>query len=182
MAKAKPKPREKTKNKKRGVAIKKKVAHMPKGYHAVTPYLSIRGAADAIDFYKKGFGAKEIMRMPGPDGKLGHAEVEIEGHRVMLSDEYEAMDFMSPASRGGTTVHIHVYVKNVERLVERAVAAGAKVKRAVQDQFYGDRTASLEDPFGHMWHFATHIEDVSMAELKKRAAKMAHAAEVKEKN
>ena len=153
--------------------VKKNVSHMPKGYQAVTPYLAIRGAAQAIDFYKKAFGAREIMRMPGPDGKLGHAEVEIEGHRVMLSDEYETMDFMSPTSRGGTTVHIHVYVKHVDRLVERAVAAGANVKRPVQDQFYGDRAASLQDPFGHLWHFATHVEDVSLAELKKRAAKMA---------
>ena len=170
----------KAKKTKRTTAMKKKVAHMPKGYQAVTPYLSIRGAARGIDFYKKAFGAKEIMRMPGPDGKLGHAEVEIEGHRVMLSDEYEEMDFMSPASRGGTTVHIHVYVKDVDGLVKRAVAAGVNVKRAAQNQFYGDRTASLEDPFGHMWHFATHVEDVSMAELKKRAAKMAQAAGAKD--
>lgn len=160
-------------------AVGKKVAHMPKGYQAVTPYLSIRGAARAIEFYRKAFGAKEIMRMPGPAGKLGHAEVALEGHRVMLSDEYEAMDFLSPASRGGTTVHIHVYVEDVDRLIERAVAAGAKVKRPAQNQFYGDRSASLEDPFGHMWHFATHVEDVSMAELKKRAARMAQAAEAK---
>ena len=169
----------KAKKTRRVAAIRKKVAHMPKGYQAVTPYLSIRGAARAIDFYKKAFAAKEIMRMPGPDGKLGHAEIEIEGHRVMLSDEYEAMDFLSPASRGGTTVHIHVYVKDVDRLLERAVAAGANVKRPAQNQFYGDRTASLQDPFAHVWHFATHVEDVSMAELKKRAAKMAQAAEAK---
>ena len=154
-------------------AVRKRVPHMPKGYHAVTPYLSIRGAAKAIEFYKKAFGAKEVMRMPGPEGKLGHAEIEIEGHRVMLSDEYEAMDFMSPQARGGTTVHIHVYVKDVDRLVARAVAVGVKVKREVQNQFYGDRSGSLEDPFGHMWHFATHVEDVSMAELKKRAAVLA---------
>ena len=178
MAKTKTKGKEGAKNTRRAMA-NKKVTHLPKGYQAVTPYLSIRGAAQAIGFYKKAFSAKEIMRMPGPEGKLGHAEVEIEGHRVMLSDEYEAMDFMSPASRGGTTVHIHVYVKDVDRLVTRAVAAGANVKRPAQDQFYGDRTASLEDPFGHVWHFATHVEDVSMAELKKRAAKMAQAPEAK---
>ena len=125
------------------------------------------------DSVAEGAQYKEVMRMPGPEGKLGHAEIEIEGHRVMLSDEYEAMDFMSPQARGGTTVHIHVYVKDVDRLVARAVAAGAKVKREVQNQFYGDRSGSLEDPFGHMWHFATHVEDVSMAELKKRAAALA---------
>jgi PhnB protein len=169
----------KAKKTKRVAGIRKKVAHMPKGYQAVTPYLSIRGAARAIDFYKKAFGAREIMRMPGPDGKLGHAEVGIEGHRVMLSDEYEEMDFLSPASRGGTTVHMHVYVKDVDRLIKRAVSAGAKVKRPAQNQFYGDRTASLQDPFGHLWHFATHVEDVSMAELKRRAAKMAQGAEAK---
>jgi PhnB protein len=149
---------------------------MPKGYQAVTPYLSIRGAARAIDFYKKAFGAREIMRMPGPDGKLGHAEVEIEGHRVMLSDEYEAMDFLGPASRGGTTVHIHVYVKDVDALAKRAVKAGAELIRPVEDQFYGDRSGSLKDPFGHVWHLATHVRDVSMKELKKGAAQKAKQA------
>ena len=164
---------------KRAAAKKKKVQPIPAGYHAITPYLAVRGGAQAIEFYKKAFGAKEIMRMPGPGGKLGHAEVKIGDARVMLSDEYEAMDFLSPASRGGTTVHIHVYLKDVDRLIKRAVSAGAKVKRPAQNQFYGDRTASLQDPFGHLWHFATHVEDVSMAELKKRAAKMAQAAEAK---
>ena len=162
-----------------GAKGRKKVAHMPKGYHAVTPYLSIRGAAEAIAFYRKAFGAKELMRMPGPNGKLGHAEIELEGCRIMLSDEYEAMDFMGPQTRGGTTVHLHVYVPNVDRAFARAVAAGAKVKRELQDQFYGDRIGTLEDPFGHMWHLATHVEDVSMAELKKRAAASAKAAEKK---
>src|SRR5262249_8476332 len=133
----------------RAPAMKRKVPYMPKGYQAVTPYLSVRGAAEAIQFYKKAFGAKEIMRMPGPEGKLGHAEVEIEGHRVMLSDQYGRMDCMGAASRGGTTVRLHVYGKDVDKLIERALAAGAKVRRGVQDQFYGDRTGSIEDPFGH---------------------------------
>ena len=152
-------------------APKKKVAPIPAGYHAVTPYLSIRGAADALEFYKKAFGAKEVMRMPGPDGKLGHAEISIGGSRIMLADEYPDMSFLSPQSRGGTTVSIHIYVNDVDATVERAVAAGAKLLRVVMDQFYGDRTGSLEDPFGHMWHVATHKEDLSKAELRKRAEK-----------
>ena len=152
---------------------RKKVKPIPAGYHSVTPYLSIRGAAQAIYFYRKAFGAKEIMRMPGPEGKLGHAEIRIGDSRVMLSDEYPPMKFMGPASYGGTTVHIHVYVPNVDRQVDKAVAAGAKLVRPVADQFYGDRLGTIEDPFGHVWHFATHKRDVSMAEMKKAAAQMA---------
>jgi PhnB protein len=155
---------------------KKKVQPIPAGYSAITPYLSIRGAAQAIEFYKKAFGAKEIMRMPGPDGKLGHAEIKIGDSRVMLSDEYEAMAFLSPQSRGGTTVHIHLYVKDVDATVAIAMAVGAKLVRPVQDQFYGDRTGSIEDPFGHLWHIATHKEDLSMAELKRRAEQAAKQA------
>ena len=157
-------------------AAPKKVQPIPAGYGAVTPYLSVRGAAKAIEFYKQAFGAKEIMRMPGPDGKLGHAEIRIGDSRVMLSDEYEAMAFLGPQSRGGTTVHIHLYVKDVDATVARATAAGAKVVRPVQDQFYGDRTGSIEDPFGHLWHVATHKEDLSKAEMKQRAEKMAKQA------
>ncbi len=148
----------------------KKVNFLPKGYHEVTPYMSVRGAARAIDFYKKAFGAAEVMRMPGPEGKLGHAEIRIGASRIMLSDEYPEMQFMSPEARGGTTVHLHVYVKDVDRLIARAEAAGGKVIRPVSDQFYGDRSGTIEDPFGHLWHFATHKEDLSMAELRKRAA------------
>jgi len=164
------------KSAKKSPAPRKKVAPTPAGYHAVTPYLSVRGAAEAIDFYKKAFGAAEIMRMPGPDGKLGHAEIRIGDSRIMLSDEYPGMDFLSPQSRGGTTVHIHLYVKDVDAMAERAVAAGAKLVRPVQDQFYGDRTGSLADPFGHVWHVATHKEDLSMAELKRRAGQAAKQA------
>jgi PhnB protein len=151
----------------------KKVPPMPAGYQAVTPYLSIRGAAKAIDFYKRAFGAKEVMRMPGPKGKLGHAEIAIAGHRIMLSDEYPEMDFLGPQSRGGTAVHLHLYLPNVDKVVARAVAAGAKLARPVENQFYGDRIGTVEDPFGHVWHVATHVEDVSKAEMKKRAAKRA---------
>ena len=111
--------------------------------------------------------------MPGPDGKLGHAEIRIGDSRVMLSDEYPEMAFLSPESRGGTTVHIHVYVKDVDAVVARAVAAGSKLLRPVVDQFYGDRTGTIQDPFGHVWHLATRKEELSMAELKKRAAKAA---------
>lgn len=156
---------------------KRKVAPIPAGYHEVTPYLSIRGAAEAIDFYKKAFGAAEIMRMPGPEGKLGHAEIRIGGSRIMLSDEYAAMDFLGPQSRGGTTVHLHVYVKNVDAIAQRAVAAGAKLVRPVENQFYGDRTGTVQDPFGHVWHLATHIEDVPPAQMRKRAAEMAAKAQ-----
>jgi PhnB protein len=154
-------------------AAKKKVQPIPAGYNSVTAYLSIRGAAQAIEFYKKAFGAKEMFRMPGPDGKLGHAEIQIGDSRVMLSDEYEAMGFLGPQTRGGTTVLIHLYVKDVDATVARAVAAGAKVVRPVQDQFYGDRSGSIEDPFGHRWHVATHTRDLSMAEIKRGAEQMA---------
>ena len=155
---------------------KRKVAPVPAGYHSVTAYLSINGAAAAIDYYKKAFGAKEIMRMPGPGGLIGHAEIQIGDSRIMLADEFAAMDFLSPKTRGGTTVTIHVYMKDVDVAVARATAAGAKVVRPVQDQFYGDRTGSLEDPFGHVWHVATHVRDVSMQAMKKAAAEMAKKA------
>jgi PhnB protein len=152
---------------------KRKVNPIPAGYHAVTPYLSIRGAARAVEFYKKAFGAAEVMRMPGPDGKLGHAEIRIGDSRIMLSDEYPEMAFMGPQTRGGSTVHIHLYVKDVDATTARAVAAGAKLIRPIEDKFYGDRTASIEDPFGHIWHLATHKEDLSMAELRRRAGRAA---------
>jgi len=114
--------------------------------------------------------------MPGPEGKLGHAEISIGGSRVMLSDEYAGMDFLGPESRGGTTVHLHVYVKNVDATVKKAVAAGARLTREVAEQFYGDRLGTVADPFGHVWHLATHVRDVSMKEMKRRAAEMAAGA------
>jgi PhnB protein len=147
----------------------KKVHYIPKGYHTVTPYLACRGAAQAIAFYKKAFGAVELMRMPGPAGGIGHAEVRIGDSRVMLADEYPDMNFLAP--RGGSPVHIHVYVRDADALAKRAVAAGAKLVREVADQFYGDRLGTLEDPFGHVWHLATHVRDVSMADLRKGAAR-----------
>jgi PhnB protein len=152
---------------------RKRAQPIPAGYHAVTPYLSVRDAAQAIDFYKKAFGAAEVMRMPGPDGKLGHAEVRIGDSCVMLSDEYPEMQFLGPATRGGTTVHMHLYVKDVDAVAKKAVAAGAKLVRPVEDKFYGDRTGTLEDPFGHIWHIATHTEDLSKAEMRRRAEQAA---------
>jgi len=148
-----------------------KVNFVPPGYHTVTPYLACGDAAAAIGFYKKAFGAVEVMRMPAPGGKIGHAEVRIGDSRVMLTDEYHEMNFLGPRSRGGTTVHIHLYVKDCDALVKKAVDAGAKMLQQVEDKFYGDRTGSVEDPFGHVWHIATHKEDLSVAEMRKRGEK-----------
>ena len=152
-------------------APRKKVHFIPAGYHSVTPYLACSNAARAIEFYQQAFGAAEVMRMPAPGGKIGHAEVKLGDSRLMLTDEYPQMDFLGPQARGGTTVHLHVYVKDVDAMVERAVAAGAKLIREVKDQFYGDRSGSLQDPFGHVWHLATHKEELSKAEMRKRAEK-----------
>jgi len=157
--------------------MRNKIKPIPKGYHAVTPYLSVQGAAGAIAFYKKVFGAKEIMRMLGPGGTIGHAEIQVGDSRIMLADEFPEMNFRSPRSVGGTPVNIHLYVPDVDKVAKKAVAAGAKSLRPVADQFYGDRSGALEDPFGHVWHVATHIKDIPMKELKKRAAAMAAAAE-----
>jgi PhnB protein len=157
--------------------LRTKTKPIPKGYHAVTPYLSVQGAADAIAFYKKAFGAKEVMRMPGPGGTIGHAEIQVGDSRIMLADEFPEMNFRSPRAIGGTSVTIHLYVQDADKVAKKAVASGAKVLRPVADQFYGDRSGSLEDPFGHVWHIATHMEDIPMKELKKRAAAMAASAE-----
>jgi PhnB protein len=145
------------------------VKPVPEGYHSVTPYLAVDGAAAAIEFYKRAFGAVEVMRMPAPGGKVGHAEIEIGGSRIMLADEYPDMQFRSPRAYGGTPVNLHLYVADVDAVARQALAAGARELRPVKDQFYGDRTGSLEDPFGHVWHIATHKEDLSADELKRRA-------------
>jgi PhnB protein len=147
-----------------------KVKPIPDNYHVVTPYLSIRGAANAIEFYKKAFGATERMRMSQPDGRVGHAELQIGDSCVMLADEFPEMDFRGPHSVGGSPVHLHLYVEDVDAVVAQAVGAGAKVVRAVQDQFYGDRSGTITDPYGHVWHVATHKEDLSPEEMRKRAA------------
>jgi PhnB protein len=157
--------------------LKTKTKPIPKGYHVVTPYMSVQGAARAIAFYKKAFGAKEVMRMPGPGGTIGHAEIQIGDSRIMLADEFPEMNFRSPGAIGGTPVTIHLYVQDVDKVAKKAIAAGAKLLRPVADQFYGDRTGSLEDPFGHVWHIATHVEDISMKGLKKRAAAMVASTE-----
>ena len=149
------------------------VKAIPDGYSSLTPYLVVKGAEKALDYYKKVFNAEEMMRMPGPNGRVMHAEVKIGDSRVMLTDEYREMDFLSPLTRGGTTVHIHLYVADADKVAAQAVEAGAKLLHPVQDKFYGDRTGSVQDPFGHVWHLATHTEDVPLAELKKRAAKLA---------
>jgi PhnB protein len=147
-----------------------KVKPIPDEYRAATPYLSLSDAARAIDFYKQAFGAREVMRMPAPQGKIGHAEIRIGDAPIMLADECPEMNFRSPQSLGGSPVNIVIYVNDVDALVNQAVAAGAKLLRPVQDQFYGDRMGVLQDPFGHSWSFATHIEDVPPEELQKRAA------------
>jgi PhnB protein len=147
-----------------------KVKPIPEGYHSTTPYLCVKGAAAAIEFYKKAFGAKELLRMADPSGKVGHAEIQIGDSRVMLADEYPEMGFLSPQSIGGTPVMMHLYVEDVDATVPKAIAAGAKVTREVADQFYGDRGGKIEDPFGHSWYVATHKEDLTPEEIQKRAA------------
>ena len=148
-----------------------KVKAVPEGYHSVTPYLIIKGAADAIVYYKKALGATELMRMPQPDGRIGHAELKIGDSHVMLADEYPEMNNRGPKSLGGSPVTIHLYVEDVDAVAGKALAAGAKELRPVKDQFYGDRAGKFEDPFGHIWYISTHKEDLSPEEITKRAAK-----------
>ena len=144
------------------------VKPVPDGYHTVTPYLIVKDAARALDFYQKAFGARELMRFPGPGGKIGHAEIKIGDSPIMLADEHPDMGAVSPQSLGGTPVGIALYVEDVDALTNRAVAAGATVVRPVADQFYGDRSATVLDPFGHKWTIATHKEDVSPEEMQRR--------------
>jgi PhnB protein len=150
--------------------MSRKVKPIPEGYHTLTPYLIIRGAAQAIEFYKQAFGAKELFRMPMPDGKIGHAEIRIGSSMVMLADEMPEQGFSSPQTLNGAAVSFMVYVEDADASFERAVAAGAKVLRPLKDQFYGDRTGTLSDPFGHVWSIGTHIEDVTPEEMEKRMA------------
>jgi PhnB protein len=149
------------------------VKPIPEGYPQVTPYLHVDGANDAIDFYTNVFGATERMRLAGPDGKIGHAELQLGESVIMLADEYPEMDVLSPKSRGGTPVTINVYVEDVDAVFSRAVRAGATALRPIEDQFYGDRSGQFEDPFGHRWSVATHVEDVAPDEMERRAAEMA---------
>ena len=149
---------------------------IPEGYPRVTPYLIVDGASAAIDFYNSVLGATERMRMAGQDGKVGHAELEIGDSVVMLADEHPEMDAQGPRSTGGTPVSMHVYVEDADGVFERAIDAGAKELRPVEDKFYGDRSGSFEDPFGHQWHVATHVEDVPPEEMSKRVAEAEAAA------
>jgi PhnB protein len=153
-----------------------KVHHIPKGYNTVTPYLVIKGAAKAIDYYKKVFGATVVVRMDGPDGQVGHAELQIGDSRIMLADEKPSMGHRSATTIGGSPVSLYVYLPDCDKVVEKAVAGGAKMLRPVADQFYGDRSGFIQDPFGHLWGIATHVEDVSPEEMDERARKAMQAA------
>ncbi|MEP2103492.1 MAG: VOC family protein [Parasphingorhabdus sp.] len=141
------------------------------GYHSVTAYLTVDDAAAAIDFYKAAFGAEEVMRMPMGD-KIGHADILIGDSHIMLSDEFPDMDKLGPKARGGATCSLMIYVENADAAFDKAVAAGATAVRPVEDQFYGDRSGWVKDPFGHEWTLSTHIEDVSPEELNRRMAEM----------
>jgi PhnB protein len=155
-----------------------KVSYIPKDYNSVTPYLVIKGAAQAIEYYKKVFGATETVRMNGPDGKVGHAELKIGNSHIMLADENPSMGqgHTSPATVGGSPVSLYIYLPDVDLVVEKATAQGAKILKPVQDQFYGDRNGFIQDPFGHLWGIATHVEDVSPQDMKERMQKMMQAA------
>ena len=147
------------------------VKPIPDNYPQLTPYLCVDGAAAAIDFYGKVFGATERMRMPSPGGKVGHAELQIDSSVLMLADEHPDIGVLGPKTIGGTPVTINLYVEDVDAVFDRAVTEGATATRAVEDQFYGDRSGQFEDPFGHRWNVSTHVEDVPPDEMAKRAAK-----------
>ncbi len=147
-----------------------KTKAVPEGYHSVTPYLCVKDAARALEFYQKAFGATELMRMADPSGRIGHAEIKIGDSIIMLADEFPEMGFRSPQSLGGSPVAFYLYVEDVDATVDQAVAAGAKLIREVKDQFYGDRSGQVEDVFGHIWYVATHKEDVAPEEIRQRAA------------
>lgn len=155
-----------------------KVSYIPKDYNSVTPYLVIKGAAQAIEYYKKVFGATETVRMNGPDGKVGHAELKIGNSHIMLADENPNMGegHTSAASIGASPVSLYVYLPNVDEVVKHAAAEGAKILKPVQDQFYGDRNGFIRDPFGHLWGIATHVEDVTPEQMRERMKKVGQAA------
>lgn len=150
--------------------MSEKVKAVPEGYHSVTPYLCVSDAARAIEFYKEAFGATERMRMEAPGGKIGHAEIQVGDSIIALADEYPEMNFRSPQTLGGPSSQFMIYVEDVDARFEQAVAAGAKVVKPVKDEFYGDRSGSVEDPFGHRWYISTHIEDVTREEMERRVA------------
>ncbi|HUR55835.1 MAG TPA: VOC family protein [Gemmataceae bacterium] len=148
------------------------VKPIPDGYNSVTPYLVIKGAAEALEFYKSVFGATELMRFDGPNGTLAHAEIKIGNSPIMISDEWPDMGFRGPKSIGGSPVGIMIYVEDADAMFAKAVATGATATKPLQDQFYGDRSGSITDPWGHMWTIATHVEDVSPEEIERRMSAM----------
>lgn len=152
--------------------MKRKLRPPPPGYHTATPYLVVNDAVEAIDFYKRAFGAKEVMRIES-GGKIGHAQIRIGNSHIMVSDEHPEAGALSPKSFGGSPVRIFLYVDDADLFVGKAVAIGAKLQRLVDEKVYGDRSGSLEDPFGHVWHIATHRERVPIAEIQKRADSLA---------
>ena len=143
---------------------------IPDGHHSITPYLIIRGAAQAIEFYQQALGATEVMRMPGPDGKIMHAEIRIGDSPIMMADEFPEWGAHAPPSLNGTSVGLMLYVADADALFNQALAAGGTVMRPMQDQFYGDRAGTFIDPFGHKWTIGTHKEDVSLEEIGRRMA------------
>jgi PhnB protein len=145
---------------------------IPEGYRTATPYLIVKGASRALDFYKKAFGAEQLFRMDGPGGNVMHAEMQIGDSRLMLADEFPDMGYVAPKPGDGASNSIYLYVEDVDKRFQRAIDAGAQVMRPVHDEFYGDRTGTLTDPFGHVWNLATHKEDVSETELKHRFEEM----------
>ena len=150
-----------------------KVNPVPAGYHTITPYISVKGAAKALDFYKRAFGAEVLVRMDMPDGRVGHAEMKIGDSMIMLADESPQSGAVAPSGDGRTPVTLCLYVPDVDKVFKAAIDAGGKVLRPVENQFYGDRSGMLTDPFGHVWNVATHVEDVSPEEMNRRMAKMA---------
>jgi PhnB protein len=153
-----------------------KVKPIPEGYHTITPYLVVKGAAKAIDFYKKAFGATELFRMEGPNNTVAHAELQIGDSRIMMADESPQMGFSAPQAGSHTPIGLMIYVDDVDKAAAQAIAAGMKTERAVEDQFYGDRSGNFVDPFGHRWTIATHKEDVSKEEMDRRMAALAKTA------
>ena len=148
------------------------VKSVPEGYPSLSPYLIVRDGAAAIEFYQKVFGATLRMKLDAPGGRVGHAELEIGNGLVMLADEHPEMGALAPTTIGGTPVGLHLYLEDVDAVAKKAIAAGATLKRPVENQFYGDRLGSIIDPFGHLWHISTHVEDVSPEEMQKRMAAM----------
>ncbi|MGH7845656.1 MAG: VOC family protein [Candidatus Binatia bacterium] len=151
-----------------------KVKSIPEGYHTATPYLIVKEAANALNFYKRAFDAEELMRLADPSGKVGHAEIKIGNSPIMLADEFPELGCRGPQALGGSPVSILLYVEDVDAQFNQAVAAGARVLKPVADQFYGDRSGTLEDPFGHVWTIATHKENLTFEEIRNRAAQVSH--------